>query len=177
MKREVENKIIEKIKKGCQPVYYGEEGFIVISMKAYLTAAEYAGAESSYFYYGDVCFDLINVNNRSDEIEAEDFDFMPLKLEEDFEEISPEEIESPEGRSDEIVSNLEDAEAMYMLINDRLRLLAARLYELRHDRVLNPEVRKIDDNIQDIVAEMERYEKMLSRIIAYIRAKKLGGEE
>lgn len=81
MKRELEEKIIKKIKKGCQPVYYGEEGFIVISIKAYLAAAEYAGAESSYFYYGDVCFDLINVNNRSDEIEAEDYDFMPAEIE------------------------------------------------------------------------------------------------
>ena len=88
MRKELENMIIEKMKQGYYPIYVGEEGFIVITMKAYLAAAEYADAEVPHFWYGDVCFDLLDVVNRSEEIEAEDFDFMPRKIEEDFEDIS-----------------------------------------------------------------------------------------
>ena len=164
MKQKFETEVMEQLKKGYSPVYAGEEGYVMITMNGYMAAAEYAGAERSHFWYGGVEFLLIDVEAREDEIEAEEFDFMPAKIEEDFEEISPEEIESPD---------LEDAEAMYRLINDRLRLLAARLYEMRCDRLLQPEATKIEDNIQDIVTEMERHEKMLSRIMAYIRAKNL----
>lgn len=51
MKRELESIIMEQLKKGYCPVYVGEEGYILISMKAYLAAAEYAGAEDICFWY------------------------------------------------------------------------------------------------------------------------------
>lgn len=164
MKQKFESDVMEKLKKGYRPVYEGEEGFIAISMKAYLAAAEYAAAERSHFWYGDVEFLLIDVEAREDEIEAEGYDFMPAENE-------SEDTESPEGRSDEICSDLEDAEGMYMLVNERLSELGGQLYDLRCDRLLKPEATEIDGKIQDIVLEMARYEKMVLRILAYIRAK------
>lgn len=94
-----------------------------------------------------------------DEIEAEEFDFMLRKRED----------ATPEARADEIVSDLEDAEAIYMCVTERIRALAERLYDLYCDRLLKPEATEIDKNIFDIVTEMGRYEKMLSRILEYIR--------
>lgn len=38
MKKELETIIMEQLKKGYCPVYVGEEGYIIITMKAYLTA-------------------------------------------------------------------------------------------------------------------------------------------
>lgn len=181
MKREMENRIMEELKKGYRPVYAGEEGYVMITMNAYLAAAEYAGAEDLCFWYDDLCYDMIDVETREEEIEGGYFNFMPRKIKEDFEEISREEIESnicpnPEGRSDEIFSDLEDVNDMCMLINERIRALAGDLYELHCDMLLRPEEIEIENKVQDIVAEMAQYEKIFLRIIEYIR-KKVGGEE
>ena len=52
MKQEFESKFMEKLKKGYCPVYAGEEGYVMITMKGYLAAAEYASAERPHFWYG-----------------------------------------------------------------------------------------------------------------------------
>lgn len=75
--RKIENKILELVKKGYQPVYEGEEGYIVITLKAYLKALECADASEVYFIYNGLWYDLIDANERSEEIEDRDFDFMP----------------------------------------------------------------------------------------------------
>lgn len=77
MKKELESIIMEQLKKGYCPVYAREEGYIVITMKAYLAAAEYAGAEDLRFWYDDLCYDMIDVETREDEIEGGHFTFMP----------------------------------------------------------------------------------------------------
>lgn len=162
---------MEQLKKGYYPVYVGEEGYIIITMKAYLAAAEYAGAEDIRFWYDELCYDMIDAETREDEIEGGYFTFMPrepykFKV---GDTICP----NPEARADEIFSDLEDAEAMYMLINDHLSALDGQLYDLRIDKLLKSEVAEIDDEIQDIALEMARYEKMLMRIIEYIRIRNL----
>jgi len=81
MKRELESIIMEELKKGYCPVYAGEEGYILISMKDYLAAAEYAGAEYPCFWYDDLCYDMIDVESREDEIEGGHFNLMPRKEE------------------------------------------------------------------------------------------------
>ena len=168
MKQKFESDVMEKLKKGYLPVYEGEEGFIAISIKAYLAAAEYADAVRSRFWYGDLFFDLIDVIVRSEEIEAEDYDFMPAEIErEDADSMAPE-TES-EARADEIFPDLEDVNDRYMLIAAGIRALAVDLYELHCDMLLRPE--EIENKIQDIVAEMARYEKIFLRNTEYIRKK------
>lgn len=81
MKRELESVIMEQLKKGYYPVYVGEEGYILISMKGYLAAAEYANAAGVRFCYDDLCYDMIDIKERSEEIEDKDFEFMPSKVE------------------------------------------------------------------------------------------------
>lgn len=77
MKKELETIIMEQLKKGYYPVYVGEEGYIIITMKAYLAAAEYAGAEDICFWYDDLYYGMIDIKERSEEIEDKDFEFMP----------------------------------------------------------------------------------------------------
>lgn len=241
MKRELEEKIIEKIKKGCQPVYYGEEGFIVISMKAYMAAAEYADAESSYFWYGDVYFEMVDLNNREDEIEAEDYDFMPAEIEWEDADSMAAETESedaepckfkvgdiifptPEAHKEYVYTgnNLisaeviaikgrhsikirvkdhknklfigetfsvdpayfelmsaayvfaepEDIEAVYLVIADKCTALATSLYNFYCDRLLELRDDAVYDQIQVIISERERYEKLLSRLADYMEVRK-----
>ena len=81
MKRELESVIMEQLKKGYYPAYAGEEGYILISMKGYLAAAEYAGAEDPCFWYDDLFYAMIDVESGEDKIEGGHFNFMPRKEE------------------------------------------------------------------------------------------------
>jgi hypothetical protein len=81
MKKELETIIMEQLKKGYCPAYVGEEGYIIITMKAYLAAAEYAGAEDICFWYDELYYGMIDVETKEDEIEGGHFTFMPRKEE------------------------------------------------------------------------------------------------
>lgn len=81
MKRELESVIMEQLKKGYYPAYAGEEGYILISMKGYLAAAEYAGAEDPCFWYDDLFYAMIDVELGEDKIEGGHLNLMPRKEE------------------------------------------------------------------------------------------------
>ena len=61
----------------------GAEGYTVISENAYYTAKAYARSEKEVFRYHDYHFEIID-DSREDEIECEDFEFMPETPSEDF---------------------------------------------------------------------------------------------
>ena len=190
MKQKFETEVMEQLKKGFQPVYYGEEGFIAISMKAYLAAAECAGAERSRFCYGEVCFDLIDVIDRSEEIEAEDYDFMPAEIEwEDADSMAPEtESEdaysmpcnfkvgdiirpTPEARSDDIFSDLEDIDLVYRAIDEKMSNLGGAIYYLKSWREDLNEIR-LNEKLEDLSKELNRYEAIFDRIVEYEKVRK-----
>lgn len=229
MKRELENLIMEELKKGNCPVYVGEEGYIAITMKAYLAAVEYANASSSVFWYDGLIYDLINIKERSDEIEDKDFDFMPSKVEDckfevgDIIRPTPEaddhylhtgsdmiaaeviEIKSQDlieikvkchandkfiGESfyvdptyfelakkmesmtaDEIFSDMVDVDLVYRAVNEKIIFLGNYLSDLQYN-ILNTDALCEIDKIQGIVLDMERYEKILSRIFKYERVRR-----
>ena len=218
MKKELETIIMEQLKKGYCPVYAGEEGYIIITMKAYLAAAEYA-AEDLCFWYDDLCYDMIDVETREDEIEGGHFNFMsrkPYKFKVgDIICPTPEadwyynytgtnmifaEVTEIKGRNlmeirvkqhrdktlvgklfyvnpsyfelatniklisaDDIFSDLEDIELVCYIIKERINLL---------DNVKNTNAICGNDIIQDMILAMERYEKILSRIVEYEKVRK-----
>ena len=61
----------------------GAEGFTVISEEAFYTAQTYARTEKECFRYHDYHFEIIDAS-REDEIECEEYDFMPEAPAEDF---------------------------------------------------------------------------------------------
>ena len=149
MKQKFETEVMEQLKKGFQPVYYGEEGFIAISMKAYLTAAEYADAERYHFWYGDVRFDLIDLDNRSEEIEAEDFDFMPRKVafdssDEEAELDSDKEVEGCNFKVGDIIRPTPEADNHYLHTGSDL--IEAEVIEIKSRDLIEIEVREHVNN-------------------------------
>lgn len=229
MKREVENLIMEKLKKGFCPVYVGEEGYIAITMKAYLAALEYANASSSVFWYDGLIYGLINIKERSDEIEDKNFDFMPSKVKDckfkvgDIIRPTPEaddhylytgsdmieakvieikrqdlieiEVKSHANNkfigesfyvdptyfelakkmesmtADEIFSDMVDVDLVYRAVNEKIIFLGNYLSDLQHN-ILNTDALCENDKIQGIVLDMERYEKILSRIFKYEKVRR-----
>ena len=137
MKQKFETEVMEQLKKGFQPVYYGEEGFIAISMKAYLAAAEYAGAERPHFCYGDVEFLLIDVEAREDEIEAEDFDFMPRKVAFDS---SDEEVEGCNFKVGDIIRPTPEADNHYLHTGSDM--IEAEVVDIKSQKLIEIEVRQ-----------------------------------
>lgn len=235
MKRELESVIMKQLKKGYYLVYVGEEGYILISMKAYLAAAEYAGAEDICFWYDDLYYGMLNIKEGLEEIEDKDFEFMPSKVEDCKFEVgdiicpTPEadrhygytgtnmisaEVTGIKGRNlmeirvnqhedktllgklfyvnpsyfelatniklisaDDIFSDLEDIELIYRAVNKEIISLGAYLSDLQYN-ILNTGAICENDRIQGAVLDMERYEKILSRIWEYEKSKKKdGGEE
>lgn len=164
MKRELESIIMEELKKGYCPVYDGEEGYIFISMKAYLAAAEYAGAEYPCFWYDDLCYDMIDVESREDEIEGWQFNFMPRKIESG---ICP----NPEGRSDDIFSDLEDIDLVYRAIDEKISNLGGAIYYLKSWREDLNEIR-LNEKLEDLSKELNRYEAIFDRIVEYEKVRK-----
>lgn len=229
MKKELETVIMEQLKKGYCPAYAGEEGYIMITMKAYLAAAEYAGAEDPCFWYDDLFYDMIDVESGEDKIEGEHFNFMPRKEECKFKVgdiicptpeadrqynytgsnmISAEVIEI-KGRNlmeirvkqheektllgklfhvdpsyfelarniklisgDDIFSDLEDIELVYRAIEERILLLAGSIANLQ-DNTKNTNAICGNDRIQGAILDMERYEKILSRIVEYEKVRNI----
>lgn len=137
MKKELETIIMEQLKKGYYPVYVGEEGYVMITVKAYLAAAEYAQAEKSYFCYGDVCFEMIDVNNRSDEIEAEDYDFMPRKV--DFDS-SDKEVEGCKFKVGDIIRPTPEADNHYIYTGSDL--IEAEVVGIKSQKLIEIAVRQ-----------------------------------
>ena len=223
MKKELETIIMEQLKKGYCPVYAGEEGYILITMKAYLAASEYAGAEDICFCYDDLCYDMIDVETREDEIEGGYFNFMPRKAYRfkvgDIICPTPEadrqydytgtnmisaEVTEIKGRNlmeirvkqhrdksfvgklfyvnpsyfelatniklisaDDIFSDMEDIELVYRAVNEKIILLYSSITNLL-DNVKNTN----DTCENDMILDMERYEKILSRIVEYEKVRK-----
>ena len=233
MKKELEAIIMEQLKKGYCPVYAGEEGYIIITMKAYLAAAEYAGAENLRFWYDYLCYDMIDVEAREDEIEGGYFNFMPREAykfkvgdiicpttEADRHygytgtNMISAEVTEIKGRNlmeirvkqhkdktligklfhvnpsyfefatniklisdDDIFLDLEDIELVYRAINEKIILLATSIESLEYNTKNMNDTRE-NDIIQDMILDMERYEKILSRIVEYEKSKKTDrGEE
>ena len=182
MKRELESVIMGELKKGYCPVYGGEEGYILISMKAYLAAAEYAGAEYPCFWYDDLYYDMIDVESREDEIEGGHFNFMPRKEECKF-KVGDIICPTPEAdryydytgtnmiSADDIFSDLEDIELVYRAINEKIILLGGSIANLLYNTKNTNSICEYD-RIQDIMLDMERYEKILSRIVEYEKVRK-----
>lgn len=227
MKKELEAIIMEQLKKGYCPVYAGEEGYIIITMKAYLAAAEYAGAENLRFWYDDLCYDMIDVEAREDEIEGGHFNFMPREAykfkvgdiicpttEADRHygytgtNMISAEVTEIKGRNlmeirvkqhkdktllgrlfhvnpsyfelatniklisaDDIFLDLEDIELVYRAINEKIILLATSIESLEYNTKNMNDTRE-NDIIQDMILDMERYEKILSRIVEYEKVRK-----
>ena len=167
MKRELESIIMEELKKGYCPVYAGEEGYIIISMKAYLAAAEYAGAEDPCFWYDDLCYDMIDVESREDEIEGGHFNFMPRKEADRHYDYTATNMIS----ADDIFSDLEDINLVYRAVNKEIISLGASLSDLQYN-ILNTDAICENDRIQGVVLDMERYEKILSRIWEYEKVRR-----
>lgn len=63
----------------------GAEGYTVISAEAFYTAQTYARTHKEVFRYHDYHFEIID-DSREDEIECEDYDFMPEEPSEDFDD-------------------------------------------------------------------------------------------
>lgn len=227
MKKELEAIIMEQLKKGYCPVYAGEEGYIIITMKAYIAAAEYAGAEDLRFWYDDLCYDMIDVETREDEIEGGHFNFMPREAykfkvgdiicpttEADRHygytgtNMISAEVTEIKGRNlmeirvkqhkdktllgkvfhvnpsyfelatniklisaDDIFSDLEDINLVYRAVNKEIISLGASLSDLQYN-ILNTDAICENDRIQGVVLDMERYEKILSRIVEYEKVRK-----
>ena len=164
MKKELETIIMEQLKKGYCPVYVGEEGYIVITMKAYLAAAEYAGAEDICFWYDDLYYGMLDVETKEDEIEGGHFTFMPRKIESG---ICP----NPEGRSDEIFSDLEDIDLVYRAIDEKMSNLGGAIYYLKSWREDLNEIR-LNEKLEDLSKELKRYEAIFDRIVEYEKVRK-----
>ena len=169
MKKELEAIIMERLKKGYYPVYVGEEGYVLISMKAYLAAAEFAGAEDICFWYDELCYDMIDVETREDEIEGGHFNFMPREAYK-F-KVGGTICPNPEARADEIFSDLEDINLVYRAVNKEIISLGASLSDLQYN-ILNTDAICENDRIQGVVLDMERYEKILSRIWEYEKVRR-----
>lgn len=228
MKKELEAIIMERLKKGYYPVYVGEEGYVLISMKAYLAAAEFAGAEDICFWYDELYYGMIDPETKEDEIEGGHFNFMPRKEECKFKvgDIicpTPEadrhyiytgtnmisaEVTGIPGRNlmeirvkqhedktllgkhfyvntsyfelarnikqisaDIIFSDLEDINLVYRAVNKEIISLGASLSDLQYN-ILNTDAICENDRIQGVVLDMERYEKILSRIWEYEKVRR-----
>lgn len=226
MKKELEAIIMERLKKGYCPVYAGEEGYILITMKAYLAAAEYAGAEDICFWYDDLYYGMIEVETK-EKFEGGHFDFMPREAykfkvgdiicptpeadnyynytgtdmicaevtgipERNLMEIRVKQHEDKTllGRrfyvnpsyfelatniklisADNIFSDLEDINLVYRAVNKEIISLRASLSDLQYN-ILNTDAICENDRIQGVVLDMERYEKILSRIWEYEKVRR-----
>lgn len=228
MKKELEAIIMERLKKGYYPVYVGEEGYVLISMKAYLAAAEFAGAEDLFFWYDELYYGMIDPETKEDEIEGGHFNFMPRKEECKFkvgdiicptpeadrhyiytgtnmisaevteikgwnlmvirvkqhEEktlvgtlfyVNPSYFELARNikqiSADIIFSDLEDINLVYRAVNKEIISLGASLSDLQYN-ILNTDAICENDRIQGVVLDMERYEKILSRIWEYEKVRR-----
>ena len=72
---------------------------------------------------------------------------------------------------DDIFSDLEDIELVYRAIEERIVLLAASIADLQ-DNTKNTDAICENDRIQGVVLDMERYEKILSRIWEYEKVRR-----
>lgn len=182
MKRELESVIMGELKKGYCPVYGGEEGYILISMKAYLAAAEYAGAEYPCFWYDDLYYDMIDVESREDEIEGGHFNFMPRKEECKF-KVGDIICPTPEAdrhydytgtnmiSADGIFSDLEDIDLVYRAIDEKISNLGGAIYYLKSWREDLNEIR-LNEKLEDLSKELNRYETIFDRIVEYEKVRK-----
>ena len=176
MKRELESIIMEQLKKGYCPVYVGEEGYILISMKAYLAAAEYAGAEDIWFWYDGLYYGMLDAETKEDDIEGEYFNFMPRETYKfkvgDI--ICP----TPEAdrhydytgtnmiSADEIFLDLEDIDLVYRAIDEKMSNLGGAIYYLKSWR------EDLNEKLEDLSKELNRYEAIFDRIVEYEKVRK-----
>ena len=73
--------------------------------------------------------------------------------------------------ADDIFSDLEDINLVFRAVNKEIISLGASLSDLQYN-ILNTDAICGNDRIQGVVLDMERYEKILSRIWEYEKVRK-----